>query len=123
MVDQSGLSNFASDYKRFYNRSGNTDKHAIKNDILNVEVHPVIDEKTADSNVCFRWNKVENVLWSNDLNRAIRGYVLVIDRDHTAQVEEYAYKIIYQELPFIEAIINSLPKFEDVSKKKEHAKK
>ena len=30
MIDQVGLFNFASDYKRFYNRSGNTEKHASR---------------------------------------------------------------------------------------------
>ena len=51
MIDQIGLSNFASDYKRFYNRSGNTEKHAVKNDILNVEVRPIIEENGADTEI------------------------------------------------------------------------
>ena len=39
MIDQVGLSNFASDYKRFI-IDLEIDKHAIKNDILNVELRP-----------------------------------------------------------------------------------
>jgi hypothetical protein len=125
MIDQVGLSNFASDYKKFYNRSGNTDKHAIKNDILNAEVRAVVDEKTADNDVCFRWQpmKLPPVMWSNVLNRAIRGYIFLVDAPHVGLIESFAYKVIYQELAFIEAILNLLPKFEDVSKKKEQTKK
>jgi hypothetical protein len=125
MIDQVGLSNFASDYKKFYNRSGNTDKDAIKNDILNAEVRPVVDEKTADNDVCFRWQPMKSppVMWPNVLNRAIRGYILVVDAPHAVLIESFAYKVIYQELPFIEAVINLIPKFEDVSKKKEETKK
>jgi hypothetical protein len=72
MIDQIGLSNFAGDYRRFYNRSGNTEKHAVKNDILNVEVRPIIEENGTDSEV-FMWKSMTNPvnMWSTFLNRAI----------------------------------------------------
>jgi hypothetical protein len=111
IVDQTGLSNFAGDYKRFYNRSGNTDKAAIKNDILNIQVRPIIDEKGVNSDLPpFMWQKMdtpENV-WSSLLKRAIRGYMLVLDNvDDIVMMETYAFHIIERELPFIEMITRS----------------
>ena len=122
MIDQVGLSNFASDYKRFYSRSGSTDKHAIKNDILNVEVRPVTNEKDVDSDLCFMWRKMEKVMWSTPLDRTIRGYFLAIEAPHVATVQNFAYKIILREVEFIEAVLNMRKVFDDVSKKMVEAK-
>jgi hypothetical protein len=122
MIDQVGLSNFVADYKRYYNRSGNIDKHAIKNDILNVEVRPIVDEKTVESNICFMWRRMEKVMWSTILDRTIRGYALVVDAPHIALVEGFAYKIILREVPFIEAVLDTRRVFDDVSKKMVEAK-
>ena len=124
MIDQVGLSHFASDYRRFYNRSGSTDKHAIKNDILNVEVRPVVSEETLDIEICYMWKKMDKpeVIWSVTLNRAIRGYVLVVDAPHVALMEGFAYNIILQHVPFIEAVLDTRRIFEDVSKKMVEAK-
>ena len=103
MIDQIGLSNFASDYKRFYNRSGNTDKHAIKNDILNVEVRPVVDEGMVDTEICYRWKPMIKPvnMWSTFLNRAIRGYILVVEAPHVVLMEAFAFNVMGQHLPFI----------------------
>jgi Virulence-associated protein E len=117
MIDQVGLSNFASDYKRFYNRSGSTDKHAIKNDILNVELRPVSGEDDVDNDLCFMWKKMDRVMWSTPLDRTIRGYALIIEAPHIALVQNFAYKIILREVPFIEAVLDTRKIFEDVSKK------
>jgi hypothetical protein len=125
MIDQTGLSNFASDYKRFYNRSGNTDKHAIKNDILNVEVRPVVDEGSVDTEICYRWKPMTKPvnMWSTFLYRAIRGYILVIGAPHVVLMEAFAFNVMGQHIPFIEAVLNIDKTFEDVSKLKEQTKK
>ena len=125
MIDQTGLSNFASDYKRFYNRSGNTDKHAIKNDILNVQVRPVVDEGTVDTEICYRWKPMTKPvnMWSTFLNRSIRGYILVIEAPHVVLMEAFAFNVMNQHGPFIEAALNINKTFEDLSKLKEQTKK
>jgi Virulence-associated protein E len=125
MIDQTGLSNFASDYKRFYNRSGNTDKHAIKNDILNVEVRPVVDEGMVDTEICYQWKPMTKPvnMWSTFLNRAIRGYIIVVEAPHVVLMEAFAFNVMGQHLPFIEAVLNINKTFEDVSKLKEQIKK
>jgi hypothetical protein len=123
LIDQTGLSNFAGDYKRFYNRSGNTDKHAVKNDILNVEVRPIVDEKTVDSDICYMWKPMTKPvnMWSSTLNRSVRGYIMVVDAPHVALMEAYAMNIIAQELPFIEALLHlNKSVLEDVSKRENH---
>jgi Virulence-associated protein E len=109
MIDQNGLSNFASDYKRFYNRSGNTEKHAIKNDILNIEVRPIVDDQSLETDVRFMWKPMSKpaVMWSTRLDHSIRGYILVLDtKNDIALMSSFASKIILQELPFIEALLN-----------------
>jgi hypothetical protein len=109
LVDQIGLSNFASDYKRFYNRSGNTEKAAIKNDILNVQLRPITGENNVNGTEVFSWQpNLDSVVWSSVLKRAIRGYILVLENNnHIVMMDSYAFHIIERELPFIEMLNRS----------------
>ena len=104
---------------------GNTDKHAIKNDILNVEVRPVVDEGMVDTEICYRWKPMTKPvnMWSSVLNRSIRGYILVIEAPHVVLMEAFAFNVMSQHLPFIEAVLNINKAFEDVSKLKKQTEK
>ena len=56
-------------------------------------------------------------MWSKVLNRSIRGYTLVVDASDTALVSTYAYQVMSQEMPFIEALLNKHRPMEDIHKK------
>lgn len=97
-----GLSNFVNDFRHYYKRwKMNTDKRAIKTDMLKIKIQFVTDKDVEFGSV--KWQKPGINLRFPRLDNGIRAYTFVVEGDKKVLAEARAMQLLLELRDFIEA--------------------